>query len=143
MSDSRDQMIAALREIILPVLRDMGFKGSFPHFRRIRDTQIDLLTFQFSHYGGSFVVEVAHCEPGGFTTPWGKHIPPKQVRAHDINQRLRLGSNPPKQQDHWFHFEPERPGICTDAASLLLPLLHSQAEEYWRTHSKLSDERSR
>ena len=132
MSNSRDQMITALREVIFPVLRAMSFSGSFPHFRRIRDTQIDLLTFQFSRYGGSFVVEVARCEPDGFTTLWGKHIPPKKVRAHDINNRLRLGSNPPEHQDHWFYFEPARPGIYTDAALQLLPLLHSQAEQYWR-----------
>ena len=40
MSDSRDQMIAALREVVIPVLRDMGFSGSFPHFRRVRESQI-------------------------------------------------------------------------------------------------------
>jgi len=140
MSDSRDQMIAALREIVFPVLRDMSFSGSFPHFRRIRDKQIDLLTFQFNRYGGSFVVEVAHCEPDGFTTRWGKYIPPKQVRAHDVNHRLRLGSNPPGQQDHWFYFEPERPGIYTEAASQLLPLLRSQAEQYWQTYRKLPND---
>ena len=32
MSDSRDRMIAALREMVVPVLRDMGFSGSFPAF---------------------------------------------------------------------------------------------------------------
>ena len=57
MGNSRDQMIAALREIVVPVLRDMGLRGSFPHFRRFRDTRIDLLTFQFNRYGGSLVGE--------------------------------------------------------------------------------------
>ena len=94
-------MIAALREVVVPVLRDMGFSGSFPHFRRIRDWQIDLLTFQFNRYGGSFVVEVAFCAPDGFTTHWGKHILPNRVRAHDIHprQRLRLGSHPSEKAD--------------------------------------------
>jgi hypothetical protein len=136
MSDSREQMIAALREGIVPVLRDMGFAGSFPHFRRIRESQVDLVTFQFNRYGGSFVVEVAWCAPGGITTHWGKHIPPKEVRAHDIHpkQRLRLGSHPPVNADHWFYYEPERSDICTDVAVELLSLLRRDAEQFWETH---------
>ena len=104
MSDSRNRMIAALQETVVPTLRDIGFSGSFPHFRRIRDTQIDLLTFQFNRYGGSFVVEIAFCAPDGFNTHWGKHIPPNEVQARDIHptQRLRLGSHPPDKADHWF-----------------------------------------
>jgi Domain of unknown function (DUF4304) len=136
MSDSREQMIAALREVAVPVLRDMGFAGTFPHFRRSRDSQIDLLTFQFNRYGGSFVVEVAFCAPDGFTTHWGKHIPPKKVRAHDIHpdQRVRLGSHPPQKADHWFHYEPERSGIYIDTALELLPLFRGDAEHFWQTH---------
>jgi hypothetical protein len=136
MSNSRDQMIAALREVVVPVLRDMGFSGSFPHFSRIRDSQIDLLTFQFNRYGGSFVVEAAFCAPEGFTTQWGEHIPPQKVQAHDIHprHRLRLGSRPPKQADHWFHYEPERESVYTDTALELLPLLRDEAEQFWHTH---------
>src|SRR5262245_34082606 len=81
MSKPRDQMIAALRDVVVPVLRDMGFSGSFPHFRRIRESQIDLLTFQFNRYGGSFVVEAACCASEGFTTHWGEHIPPQKVQT--------------------------------------------------------------
>jgi hypothetical protein len=136
MSDSRDRMIAALQEIAVPVLRDIGFSGSFPHFRRIREPQIDLLTFQFNRHGGSFVVEVAFCAPDGFTNHWGKHIPPKKVCAHDIHpkQRLRLGSHPPQKADHWFYYEPERSDIFTDTALELLPLLRADAEQFWQTH---------
>ena len=136
MSESRDRMIAALQDVAVPVLRDMGFSGSFPHFRRIREAQVDLLTFQFNRYGGSFVVEVAFCAPDGFTTHWGKHIPAKKVRAHDIHpkQRLRLGSNPPQKADHWFCYESDRTDIYTDTAFELLPLLRADAEQFWQMH---------
>ena len=136
MSDSRDRMLAALRDVVVPVLRDMGFSGSFPHFRRIRESQIDLLTFQFNRYGGSFVVEVAFCDPDGFTTHYGKHISPNKLRAHDIHprQRLRLGSHPPEEADHWFYYEPERSSVYMDTAVELLPLLRAEAEQFWRTH---------
>ena len=136
MSESRDKMIEALRRVVVPTLRDMRFTGSFPHFRRIRDIQIDLLTFQFNRWGGSFVTEVAFCEPAGWTDRLGRHVPPQQVRVHDITpkQRLRLGSHPPTQADHWFRFEPESDAVYDDAALETLSLLRSQAEDFWRTH---------
>jgi hypothetical protein len=136
MSESRDKMIDALRQVIVPMLRNMGFTGSFPHFRRIRETRIDLLTFQFNRSGGSFVVEVAYCSPQGFTTAWGKHIPPQKIQAHDIHpkHRLRLGSRPPEQPDHWFHYEAERETVCTDIALEVFPLLRNEAEPFWHTH---------
>ena len=129
-------MIAALREIVVPVLRDMSFRGSFPHFRRLRDTQIDLLTFQFSRRGGEFLIEVAFCEPSGFTTAWGKHVPPAKACAHDIHpmSRLRLGTHTPEPRDCWFHFEPERVGTYSDTALEVLPWLRGQPEQFWSTH---------
>src|SRR5262249_30102548 len=136
MSESRDQMIAALRNVVVPVLRDIGFAGSFPHFRRIGNSQVDLLTVQFNRYGGSFVVEVACCDPAGITTHWGKHIPAKTARAHDIHPRyrLRLGSHPPRKADHWFYYEPEQPSVYADTAFEALSLIRSQGEDFWRTH---------
>ena len=43
-------MISALKAIVVTTLRDTGFSGSFPHFRRRRGEQLDLLTFQFSQW---------------------------------------------------------------------------------------------
>jgi hypothetical protein len=128
-------MFAALREVVLPTLREMGFSGSFPHFRRARESQIDLLTFQFNRNGGSFLVEIACCSSEGFTTYWGEYIPPKKITAHDLHpdKRLRLRANIPQQQDCWFCYEPERKGIFEDVAQSLLPLLRSIAEKYWAT----------
>ncbi len=58
-------MIAMLKEVVIPKLKVAGFSGSFPHLRRQREATIDLLTFQFSRWGGSFVVEVASCPAAG------------------------------------------------------------------------------
>jgi hypothetical protein len=136
MSESRNKMIDAIRHVVVPTLRDMGFRGSYPHFKRIRDSQIDLLMFQFNRYGGSFVVEVAFCDPAGWTHANGRYIPAKEVQVGDISprQRLRLGSCPPKQADHWFSFEPESSSIYTDTALEALSLIRSQGEDFWRTH---------
>jgi hypothetical protein len=125
-------MIAMLKEVVIPKLKVAGFSGSFPHLRRQREATIDLLTFQFSRWGGSFVVEVASCPAAGVTMSWGEHVPPKKVTAHDISYRLRLGSNPPKKADHWFDFESATYGdrIYRMAAEEVLQYL-PQAERYW------------
>ena len=46
MNEDKKSMNKALNEIVVPELRKRGLKGSFPHFRRIMETQIHLLTFQ-------------------------------------------------------------------------------------------------
>ncbi len=37
MSLGRDNMISAIKTNVIPELRERGFKGSFPHFRRISE----------------------------------------------------------------------------------------------------------
>jgi hypothetical protein len=137
MSEARDKMVAALKEIVVPTLRDMGFRGSFPHFRRQRGEQLDLLTFQFSQWGGSFVVEIAHCPAAGYMLRTGETVSPNRARVHHqhYRTRLRLGVRPrPNNRDHWFHFEPDSPTIYSDTALEVLPLLRSQAEHFWQKH---------
>lgn len=132
MSETRDRMIVELKALVIPQLKKLGFRGSFPHFRRPQELQIDLLTFQFSRWGGSFVVEVAKCSAEGVTTHWGKFIPPNKVNAHDVFPRLRLGSNPPKEVDHWFDFESASYGeqiyrMMSEEVLMCMP----QAERFW------------
>lgn len=135
MSEARDKMVSALREVVVPTLRDMGFRGSFPHFRRERGDQLDLLVFQFSQWGGSFVVELGYCPASGYRSRTGNHYAPDRVRVHHLHfqQRLRLGSVP-GVTDYWFQFEPDSPSIYTDTALAVLPLLQSRAEHFWQTH---------
>ncbi|MFJ7406290.1 MULTISPECIES: DUF4304 domain-containing protein [unclassified Lysinibacillus] len=78
LSHSRLLMIKALKKLVVPYLREHGFKGSFPHFRRQNEEHMDVITFQFNRYGGSFVVEVAICGKDGFTTSWGTENSCKQ-----------------------------------------------------------------
>jgi hypothetical protein len=137
MSEATDMMIAALKEIVVPTLRDMGFRGSFPHFRRQRDEQLDLLAFQFSQWGGSFVVEIAYCPASASTLKAGEFVAADRARVHhqDFRSRLRLGVRPPPNDcDHWFQFEPEYPSVYRDVAEAVLPLLRWQAERYWLNH---------
>ena len=141
MTDERTLMVKALKEVIVPKLRKMGFKGSLPHFRRIREKQLDLLSFQYDSAGGSFVVEIAKAPAEGITTSWGKYIPPGKANVTWVNERLRLGSEPAKGiDDYWFSFgrrsyEPEEKlapyeqflAVAQEVASLL----DKQAEAWW------------
>lgn len=123
-----DAMMASLKNLVVPVLRERGFKGSFPHFRRLKNDQIDLLTFQFDRHGGGFVIEISKCPPEGFTTAWGKQILPNKVTAWDMNERHRLGA--PAGGDHWFRFDDGTPTdrVASSAVSHL-----GEADLWWST----------
>lgn len=101
---TRADMDAALKSIVVPHLRGMGFKGTLPHFHRLRGDAADLLSVQFNRYGGSFVVEVGRCAAEGFDFH-GKHIPADKARCSYLKERHRLGSElRPNWGDHWFAF---------------------------------------
>ncbi len=134
MSDEKDHMGEVLKEKVIPLIRNRGFTGSFPHFKRVKNSQIDLITFQFDKWGSGFVVEIAKCLPGGTNNVWGKKIDPKKVTAWDIHpdNRLRLGSAG-EEIDYWFRYdtEPLTSSRYTDIAEKIINLLDSQAEKWW------------
>ena len=104
-SQQRKNMDLSIKDIVIPVLKEQGFKGSFPHFRRKNEDNIDLITFQFNRWGGSFVVELAICPLEGITMVWGEDIQPNKVTAHHINRRFRLGAMSEDDDGIWFNFE--------------------------------------
>jgi len=123
-------MIAALKNVFVPALRERGFKGSLPHFRRIANEQIDLLTIQFDKWGGGFVIEISKCAPDGLTTYWGQHIASNHVRAWDVHptHRPRLGAVRADEDGHWFRFDD---GTPTDSvAKIAVGYLH-EADQWW------------
>lgn len=132
-------MEVALKKIVIPELRTLGFRGSFPHFRRVRKQRIDLLSFQFYSSGGSFVVEVSSCGPEG--TRWSG---PEKAKANEVDgKRLRLGADPSGALDHWFQFglrnyeqghEKVGPQSHYDAvAQSVRGSICSEAEPYWQS----------
>jgi hypothetical protein len=107
-SAERDEMIKKLNEIVIPTLRQLNFKGSFPHFRRLTVERINLLTFQFDRSGGGFVIEVANCNRGDFKTSYGREIKENKLTAHDLNKRKRIQSNMKTGNsltEDWFRYD--------------------------------------
>ncbi|WP_339711772.1 DUF4304 domain-containing protein [Cyclobacterium amurskyense] len=130
--EKRQKIDQAIKDITIPFLREKGFKGSFPHFRRQNKDGINLLTFQHSLYDTKFVVEIANCPPEGITTHWGKEISKNKVTAHDMGHRLRLGSEK-HDTDYWFDYG--KKSILTDVYKKIakeIIELWDEAETWWK-----------
>jgi hypothetical protein len=98
MLSSRELMDVALKATVVPVLRGSGFTGSYPHFRRVHVTHVDLLTFQFDINEGGFLLEISRYGIGGITTQAGKHIPASKVRVWDLQPNDRFALSPAKDR---------------------------------------------
>ena len=131
----RDEVDKALKAITVPHLRSLGFKGSYPHFYRDRDGHIDLLTFQFNKYGGSFTAEISFADRERSNVYIYKDTEPKKLRASQTTERFRLGAMPEHgKEDHWFHFEyrgVKKSYSPEEAAQEVRELIDSQAEVWW------------
>ena len=108
MSAEKDKMVAALKEKVVPRLKLLGFKGSFPHFRRILNGRLNLLSFQFDKWRGGFIIEIANCNPSGITTPWGKEIKANKVTVYDLFERKRIYADMTRDNgsiDNWYRYD--------------------------------------
>ena len=84
-------------------------------------------------------MEIARCGVEGFTTYWGKSIPPSKVSAHDLHpdQRHRIKSTSGSGTDSWFRYEDADPAEIVAAAVAKLP----EAEAWWKATPNPSLER--
>ena len=133
----RQKIDKALKNIIVPFLREKGFKGSMPHFRREQSDRINLLTFQHSLYDTKFVIEIANAQNKPFVTHWGKTIEPNKLTAHDLNKRKRIQAVMKQNEDSfpedWFRYDKSffssdsiYKNVCKEVLSKL-----DIANEYW------------
>lgn len=102
MQPGRAPMDDALKRIVVPHLREVGFKGTMPNFRRLRNGIADLLAVQHSPWGSKFCVNLARCGPEGVQLP-DRHIPVEKVKPFLTRYGRRLGASPPFA-DHWFDY---------------------------------------
>ena len=99
----RNEMDQAIKSLILPRLREMGFKGSLPHLHRPRNGACDFLTIQFLSVGGAFTIEIARASKDGLLFH-GRHIPVTKLNSTYLQPRHRLGA-PLSGGDHWYRFD--------------------------------------
>ncbi|WDV45158.1 DUF4304 domain-containing protein [Clostridiaceae bacterium M8S5] len=55
----RQEMIASLKEHVIPLLEQQGFSGDFPHYKRDLGNRIELLMFYTYKCGGAFNIEIS------------------------------------------------------------------------------------
>ncbi len=138
MNSQKDEMKWALSQRVIPELRKLQFKGTFPHFRRIFEERLNLLTFQFDKYGGGFIIEIANCDAKGFTTSWGKEISLNKLTVYDLFKRKRIYSDVASNDsstDNWYRYDRTSlkefiniyDSICDEVLENL-----TLAEDYWR-----------
>lgn len=127
MQDSR----TLIKEHLVPGLRARGFKGSFPHFRRITNDAVHLLTFQLDRWGsGNFVAEIAKAPLGPVSVGWGDPIPSNKLTAHDLVSRFRLGAQS-SGSDHWFHTA-DFVAAPSHFSTEFLELVDTQGQRWWQ-----------
>lgn len=134
-SQDRKAMIKSFQARTVPRLRELGFKGSFPHFRRLLPSRTDLLTVQFDKYGGGFVVEIATAPAGEFRTDWGDTVRAKELTADYLppTERLRLGAKE-VGGDHWFRYDQgwfRRTPSFDELSDRVSQLAETQGEVFW------------
>ena len=91
----------------------MGFSGKWPHFRRERGTEFQMIMIMFDKYGGSFCIEsgrMSHAEFREKQGQWKNHgkklSKEKLTAAHCTLYGRRRFGGPDPQGDRWFAFGP-------------------------------------
>jgi hypothetical protein len=137
MNSAKDEIKKALSRRVIPELRRLEFKGTFPHFRRVSNGKLNLFTFQFDKYGGGFIIEIANCNLEGYTTSWGREIKPNKITVYDLPKRKRIYANVKSDDtstDNWYRYDRTSleefiniyESICDDVLSNM-----GFVEDYW------------
>lgn len=135
MDTDRKTMEAILRRDCVPVLRDLGFKGAFPHFHRVTGGFVALANVQFASAGGSFCVNLGYADPGRRNVYHKPETPPEKLRVSQTREFVRLGA---VGGDRWFVFgrasaSPYRGGVMApeEIAAECNALLRTEAAAWW------------
>ncbi len=69
----------AIRAILVPAIKDLGFTGKYPEFRREHGGEVHFIRIAAAKYGGSFGYSGAWCSAGDF-----EHWDGKIIAADDV-----------------------------------------------------------
>ena len=100
---NREIMINALKKTVIKDLKDRGFTGTYPHFKKILPNCVELIDFQTNKYGGSFTIEVSAVFPNSKVTNLSNlnaTVDSCNVDVSCTNQRYRLKG----MFDGWFYY---------------------------------------
>ena len=102
------QMSAALKAVLVPVLTESGFDGRFPRYRRDRAEVLHFIGVQYDKAGTSFFLEAGWHPPGDKMTNWGELVPQHELRLEHapLENRVRLQQvgGPSSLPSDWFSY---------------------------------------
>jgi hypothetical protein len=133
MLKSREMMFDELNRVVVPALRELGFSGSLPQFRRASHAQIDLIEFQFLPKGDRFRVEIStfpskECRATSRVLLTGEVTQPPLLSWRLLGQNEAPG-------DGWFSYEVESQ---TDVADSVLAQVRQQAIPWWASQGVIT-----
>lgn len=99
---NREIMLSALKEHTFPALKENGFTGKYPNFRRDLGDRIELVSFQTNKRGGSFAIEVSAVFPNSENKNYELYegMTNETFGVEATNKRYRL----PGMFDGWFYY---------------------------------------
>ncbi len=100
---NREIMLKALNRTVIKDLKSQGFTGKYPHFKKKKDSCIELISFQTNKYGGSFTVELSAVFPDSKVTnlsDLNAQVDENDIEVACTNQRYRLNG----LFDGWFYY---------------------------------------
>ena len=133
----RETMERALRDSCVPVLREAGFKGSFPDFYRETEGFVALVNFQFYSSGGGLCVNLSYADPDRRNIYFRPEAEARKLRVSQTTDHRRLGA-PSQGGDRWFSFGATsygefrgKPVSVQELVETVNSLLTSEAESWW------------
>ena len=139
MNARRREIDAQLKKLTVPLLRQRGFKGSFPHFYRDIGGHVDLLMFQFRLDGSSFVVEISYADPDRKNVYFRPETAVNKLQVSATSKRHRLGRAGKLADDAaWLKLDHEPRTTQTQHFNKLAlrvnDLLLAEAEPWWEAN---------
>ena len=132
---TRKDMEYALKEECIPLLRELGFKGSFPNFYRNKNGFISLINFQFFSSGESFCINLSYADSDRKNIYFRPDTEAKKLTVSQTTDRIRLGS---ENGDRWFSYGitnyGEYRGTPISPSDIIVTvnnLIKTQAEQWW------------
>jgi hypothetical protein len=145
MTVDRENMQRAIKHFVVPQIRALGFKGSFPHFKRRANEEHQMLMIFFNKYGGSFYVEAGRisdqriCELKQLWANAGNFLDESSLTVGHCqsDHRGRLGPDGFSRKDHWFVFGPDNTnsGSYPTQQSSVYDKIASQVALWVREHT--------
>ena len=114
------EMTKALKDHCVPLLREMGLKGSFPNFYRDDAGFVCLVNFQFNTLGEAFCINLGFADPERRNvTSHRRDVEAKKLR---VSMTGRLVENGNYLSGHWrVGNKPMGDGLYTDSWFIFAP----------------------